>query len=84
MAELYTLHCFESDTELLEFVDSLLADNKYHFPLAECMEGGVHSANPTQSESRAANEWPTSRLLPCGSDPSVNLDQISSSGEQLW
>jgi hypothetical protein len=29
IAELYDLHCFESATECLEFIDSLLADNKY-------------------------------------------------------
>jgi hypothetical protein len=32
IAELYDLHCFESATERLEFIDSLLADNKYLFP----------------------------------------------------
>jgi hypothetical protein len=31
IAELYDLHQFESAAELLEFIDSLLADNKYLF-----------------------------------------------------
>jgi hypothetical protein len=35
IAELYDLHCFESDAEHLEFLHSLLADNKYLVPVAE-------------------------------------------------
>jgi len=35
VAELYDLHHFESDAKRLEFIHSLLADNKYLFPLAE-------------------------------------------------
>jgi hypothetical protein len=31
IAELYDLHCFEFTAECLEFIDSLLADIKYHF-----------------------------------------------------
>jgi hypothetical protein len=31
IAELYDLHRFESTAERLEFLDSLLADNKYFF-----------------------------------------------------
>jgi len=34
----------------LEFIDSLLADNKYLFPIAERVEGGVRGPNPTQRE----------------------------------
>jgi len=30
------LNCFESDAERLEFIDSLLADNQYLCPVAEC------------------------------------------------
>jgi hypothetical protein len=81
IAELYDLHHFESDTEHLEFIDSLLADNQYLFPVAERMEGGVRSLNPTQRVSKAANEWPASTLLPRGSNPRVYLHQILSSGE---
>ena len=44
----YDLHRFESDAEHLELNDSLLADNKYLFPVAECVEGGVHGPNGTQ------------------------------------
>jgi hypothetical protein len=55
IAELYDLHHFESAAECLEFIDSLLADNKYLFPIAERVEGGVRSPNPTQRESKAAN-----------------------------
>jgi hypothetical protein len=34
-AQLYDLHCFESAAEHLEVIDSLLAVNKYHGPVAE-------------------------------------------------
>jgi len=81
IAELYDLHRFESNAERLEFIDSLLADNKYLFPLAERVEGGVRGPNPTQRVSKAANEWPASTLLPGGSIPAVYLHQILSSGE---
>ena len=54
-AQLYDLHRFESAAAHLEFIDSLLADNKYLFPVAERIEGGVHCANPTERESKAAN-----------------------------
>jgi len=49
------LHHFVSDAERLEFIDSLLADNKYVIPVAECMERGVHGPNAMQRESKAAN-----------------------------
>jgi len=81
IAELYDLHRFESNAEHLEFIDSLLADSKYLFPLAERVEGGVRGPNPTQRVSNAANEWPASSLRPSGSDPAVYLHPISSSGE---
>jgi len=81
IAELYDLHRFESATDHLEFIDSLLADNKYLFPVAERVEGGVRGPNPTQRESKAANEWPASTLLPGGSNPGVYLHQIQSSSE---
>jgi ferritin-like protein len=47
-AELHDLHHFESAAERLEFIDSLLADNMYLFPIAERVEGGVRGPNPTQ------------------------------------
>jgi len=81
IAELYDLHCFESNAEHLEYIDSLLADNKYLLPLAQGVEGGVRGPNPTQRVSKAANEWPASTLLPGGSNRVVYLDQILSSGE---
>jgi len=56
LAELYDLHRFESAAERLEFIDSLLADTKYLFPMAEHVEGGVCGPNPTQRESKAANK----------------------------
>ena len=71
IAELYDLHRFESAADRLELIDSLLADNKYLFPVAEHVEGGVYSSNPTQRESKAANEWPASSLPPGGSHPAV-------------
>jgi hypothetical protein len=81
IAELYDLHRFELTAERLEFIDSLLADNKYLYPKAVRVEGGVRGQNPTQRESKAANQWPASTLLPGGSNPTVYLSQILSSGE---
>jgi hypothetical protein len=81
IAELYDLHRFESATERLEFIHSLLADNKYLFPGEECVEGGVRGPNPTQRESKAANEWPASTSLPVRTNPVVYLHQILSSGD---
>jgi len=79
--ELYDLLRFESAAERLEFIDSLLADNKYLFPITECVEGGVHDTNATQRESNADNELLASTLLPGGIHPAVYLHQIPSSGE---
>jgi hypothetical protein len=81
IADLYDLHLFESTAEHLEFIDSLLPDNKYLFLVAECVEGGVYSPNPTQRESKAANKWPVSTLVCVGSNPAVDLYQILSSSE---
>jgi len=81
IAELYDLRHFESTAECLEFIDSLLVDNKYLFPVAERVEGGVRGPNPTQRELKAANEWPASTLLPGESNPGDYLHQILSSGE---
>jgi hypothetical protein len=65
----------------LEFIDSLLADNKHLFPVAEHVKGGVRGPNATQRESKAANEWLASTLLPGGSNHTVHLHQILSPGE---
>jgi len=81
IAERYDLHHFESATEHLECIDSLLADNKYHFPVAEHVEGGVRGPNPTQRESKIDNEWLASSLLPGRGNPTVYLHQILSLGE---
>jgi hypothetical protein len=81
IAELYNIHCFESAPEHLEFIHSLLADNEYLFPAAECVEGGVRSPNPTQRESKAANERPPSTVLLGGSNPGVYLHQILTLGK---
>jgi len=81
IAELYDFHRFESAAEHLEFIHSLLADNKYLFPVAERVEGGVRGPNPTQRESKAHNEWLASTLLPGGSNPVGYLHQILSSGK---
>jgi hypothetical protein len=56
IAEGNDIHRFESAAEHLEFIDSLLADNKYLLPVAECVEGGVRSAHQTQKESNAVNK----------------------------
>jgi len=81
IAELYDLHRFESTGEHLEFINSFLADNKYLFPGAECVEGGVCGPNLTQRESKAANEWPAFTLFSGGSNLGVYLHYILSSGE---
>jgi len=81
IAHLYALHRFESAAERLELVDSHLADNKYLFTLAEHVEGGVRSPNPTQRVLKAANRWPAFTLLPGGSNRRDYLHQISPSGE---
>jgi len=81
IAELCNLHRFEYTTECLEFIDSLLADDKYLFLVAESMEGGVRGPNPKHRESNAANKWSASTLLPGGSNPAGYLHQILSSGE---
>jgi len=46
----------------LEFIDTLLADNKNIFAVAECVEGGLRCPNPTQKLSKAANKWPAFTL----------------------
>jgi hypothetical protein len=56
IAELYDLHRFQSAAECMEFIDSLRAVNKYLFPIAKRVDGGVHGPNPTQRESKADNE----------------------------
>jgi len=48
IAECYHLHCSESDAECLEFTDYLFTDNKYLFPVAERVEGGIYGPNPTR------------------------------------
>ena len=56
IAEHYDFHPFESAAERSEFINSLLADNKYPFPIAEHVQGGVHGSNPMQRELKAGNE----------------------------
>jgi hypothetical protein len=63
IAELYHVHRIESDAEHLEFIDSLLADNKSLFRVPEHMEDSVCCPNPTQRQWKVANEWPASTLL---------------------
>jgi hypothetical protein len=43
--------------EYLEFIDSLLADNKNLVSVMECVDGGVRIPIPTQIELYAAPEW---------------------------
>jgi hypothetical protein len=81
LAEVHDLHCFESDTESLEFIDSLLADNKYIFPVAERVEDGVRDPNPMQSVSKSANKCPVSTLLPGETNPVVYQHQNLSLSE---
>jgi hypothetical protein len=81
IAELHDLHRFESAPERLKLFDYFLADNKYHFLVAERVADGVRGPNPTQRESKADYELLASTLLPGGSNPTVYLYRISSSGE---
>jgi hypothetical protein len=81
IAELYDLHLVESAAEHLQFIDSLLADNKYLFPLAQGVEDGVRCSNPTQRELKAENEWLVSTSHPGGSNSAVYLHQILLSGK---
>jgi hypothetical protein len=81
IAELYDLHNFESAAELLEFIDALVAENKYLFLVAECVVGGIHGPNPIQRESKTGNEWLASTLLHGRSNCAVHLDHMLSSGE---
>jgi hypothetical protein len=76
----YDRHPIECTAERMEFIDSRVADNTYLFPIAERMEGGVRSPNPTQRDSKADNEWLASTLLPGGMNPSVYRHHILSSG----
>jgi hypothetical protein len=48
IAESYDHHRIESAAGHLEFIDSLLADNKYLFCIAELVDGGVCGQNSTQ------------------------------------
>jgi hypothetical protein len=81
IAELYDLHHFESAVERLEFIDYVLADNKYLFPIAECVEGGVRGPNPAQRESKADDKWLAFTLLRRGSNPAVYQHKIFLLGE---
>jgi hypothetical protein len=81
IVELDDLHRFESAAEHLEFIESLLADNKYLFLVVEYVEGGVRGPNPTHRESKPDNEWRASTVLPGGSNDMVCLHQNFSRGE---
>jgi hypothetical protein len=56
IAELYDLQHFASEAEHLEFIASLPGDNKYLFPAAEHVKGGVHGPSPTPRVLKAANK----------------------------
>jgi hypothetical protein len=64
IAERFDLHRFESTTQRLEFNNSLLADYKNLFPIAERVECCVCGPNAMQRESKPDNEWLASTLLP--------------------
>jgi hypothetical protein len=54
IAEHYDLHRCESAAEFLDFINSLLAYNKYLFHVAECVEDDERHPNPTQRNLKAA------------------------------
>ena len=82
--ELYDLHCFESNAERLDFIDSLLADITYPFSVAERVEGSVHSPDSTLRVSNTAKEWPATTSHTGRSNPAVYLHPILSSGKSPW
>jgi len=55
-AGLYDVHHIVSDADHLEFIVSLLAANKDHFPVMERVEGVVRSPNLTKRMLEGANE----------------------------
>jgi hypothetical protein len=65
----------------LQFIDSLLAGDKYHCPVAERVDGGECGPNPTHRQLQAANEWLLSTLLSGGSNSAVYVHQILSLGK---
>jgi hypothetical protein len=79
IAEFYDLHCFESYAEHLEFINSLLAENKYLVRIAQHMKSGVHCPNPTQTVSKAANKYRESTFVPGVTNCGLCSDQIVSS-----
>ena len=81
MPEHYDLHCFESAAGRLEFIHSLLADNKYYSPVAETVKGAVYGPNPTQRESKEDNKLQASTLHPGGNNPAVYVHPMFSSGQ---
>jgi hypothetical protein len=56
ITEVNDLHRFESAAESLEFINSILAENRYIVPVAECVKCGVCGPNPKLRESKAANQ----------------------------
>ena len=84
IAELYNLHRFESDTEHLDFFDSLLAHDNFLSPVAEHVDGGVCGPNAMQRVSKAATKRPVSTSPPGQSNPRVYLHQILSLREKPW
>jgi hypothetical protein len=63
IAVLYSLRRFESATERLQLIESLLADNMYHFPVAKRMEGGACGPKPMPRKLKAGNGQPVSTFL---------------------
>ena len=76
IAVLFDPPCVESNAEYMEFIDSLLADNKYVSPVVQRVEDGVWSPKQTQRVSKAANELPASTFLPGGGNPWFHLHSI--------
>jgi len=76
MADLYYFQSYESAAERLQFVDSLLVDNKHLFLVAVRGEGGVRGPNRMHGEANASNERPASTLLPGRSNSEASILQI--------
>lgn len=74
IAALDDLNDFQSTAANLKSIDSLLDDSKYLFPVADRVDGGVGSPNPTKRKSNGDNAWLVSTLPPGGTNPVVYVN----------
>jgi len=80
-AEHYNLHRCESAAQHLEFIDSILPNNKELCPAAQCRKSAVCGPKPKHRQSKAANECRASMYIPGAGNPAAYVHHILSSGE---